>query len=258
MCDNLGRRITKVSAKNCETEERSKVTEFMEKEADVTRPLTIPKTPKATALSMVTPAAIISLGVVCTGLLSNQIDGLLRDYEVFQSWRYLWPLVGAVYAWDGAASLFPEIQFPPFSPLASETIKRARFVSLLTLLAGIGLVIGGAADALLPVYITGPNLFTSAGLGPDSAAFLLLMTVLFSIRNVMAQFDPEKCVDSTGSPVSNFSYNSMSIISERLEDKGFYKQIIVWVVLTSQLYVLGESSFDEMLSSFDKILSSFI
>jgi len=116
-----------------------------------------------------------------TALLTAQLQDSLMNLELMQDWRYFWPMIGSVYV---ANSVFPETKLAVrFRQLLSQdevttTSGTSWFNEGLPALAGAGLVVGGLADAFLPVYVTGPNLVTAAGLGPDCAAFLGVWTLM--------------------------------------------------------------------------------
>jgi hypothetical protein len=136
---------------------------------------------------------IAFLGVATLGMAANW-NNMFVDFEWMQAWRYTWPCVGLLFVYEGCSSLVQEFGLvsPPqitslgvkkqvdneisVTELASETISlqsdRPVWLRAIAILAGASLVIGGAADAFLPVYVTGPNLLTRAGLAPDAAALL--------------------------------------------------------------------------------------
>merc|ERR1712238_550337 len=59
-----------------------------------------------------------------------------------------------------------------------------KWTGLVEVIAGLGLLVGGAFDALAPVWYTSPNLFTAAGLDSDSAAALLLLSICVTPANI--------------------------------------------------------------------------
>lgn len=94
-------------------------------------------------------------------------------------------------------------------------------------LAGLGLAIGGAADALLPVYVTGPNFVTSAGLAPDAAAFLACCQATALVQRVRVS------ARDAGYAIDGVRGDDLALSATQ-------------VLLISQLLVLGAGSFDEV------------
>ena len=162
----------------------------------------------ATVISKLSEALILLLG--STTLAMGMGEMLLR-FEIFQDWRYLWPLLGGMYIWEG---LFQR------QPWAVGTSQWARTTSVI---AGLGLWIGGAYDMFMPVWMTGPNIITNAGIGQDSAVVLLL-------------FSAATFYQSSGRRRKDYNYNPT--------------RIILQMMLLAELYKLGESSIDELLSNF--------
>jgi hypothetical protein len=154
--------------------------------------------PKPDDDKLVAVINVAILGVATFGMTTIWND-LLVDFEWMQAWRYTWPCVGFLFVYEGYNGLAEEFGLGgsptskiasrtfydnrgndddeiSLAQLASETVSlradRPVWLRAVAILAGASLVIGGAADAFLPVYVTGPNLFTRAGLAPDAAAFL--------------------------------------------------------------------------------------
>ena len=100
-------------------------------------------------------------------------SSLLIDNEILQAWRYSWPMIGLVFVLEAFRSLTSSEGASGIEVTSLQL--RSRWVQALAAFAGLGLVVGGAADALLPVYVTGPNLVTAAGLAPDCALILMLV-----------------------------------------------------------------------------------
>jgi hypothetical protein len=117
---------------------------------------------KQTNISQMT---IVALG---TFAVTTGIESLLVDNEWLQAWRYFWPLVGTFYMADGL--WLSDKGVLPFD----FTIKAKRFAAVVL---GFGLVVGGAYDAFMPVWDTGPNVITQAGIGQDSALALALLSI---------------------------------------------------------------------------------
>ena len=188
----------------------------------------------------VTPAVILNnllLLAAATYALTSGLLWMLYQFEWFQSWRYLWPLLGAVYAIDsskvlfdlvgndknGSQSILPRCR-PSLSAGQGNSVLAttgAFAITALTGIAGIGLVIGGAYDAFMPVWMTGPNVFTAAGIGQDSAMILLGLASMSAVQ--IASCQP-----------TNTSINAMRFWG--------------YVLLLSQLYILSDSAVDDVLS----------
>ena len=198
------------------------------------------------------------IGIATTGLVSSY-NNLLIDYEWMQTWRYTWPLVGLFFVYEVYTSFAQDFNLLPsasssssssiemnikgnnninqgnieienfnaMEDLARETISlqcdRPIWFRLLAMIAGASLVIGGAADAFLPVYVTGPNLITTAGLAPDAAAFLACFQAIVLIQRV---------------------WNS-SMYGNRKENNINLTLCGAHVLLLSQLLILGLGTFDE-------------
>ena len=100
-------------------------------------------------------------------------NSLLIDSEIMQAWRYSWPMIGLVFSLEGIRALTSSEDAIGIE--VTSLRGRSSWVQTLAVFAGLGLVVGGAADALLPVYVTGPNLLIAAGLAPDCALILILV-----------------------------------------------------------------------------------
>jgi len=194
--------------------------------------------------SEVSPVALVfSLGTG-TFLICAALQGLLHQYEWFQTYRYLWYLVGGLYAWDGIVS--PPDTTEHDGAAALPTLYgwdgpewARRLARTLAVLAGGGLVVGGACDAFLPVYVTGPNLFTSAGLAPDSAAFLLLYTAAAFFLDAKKGSEELLEAGDRESPTAELFLRDIRS-----------KKVFPTALLLSQLYILSEGTFDEIFSRF--------
>ena len=171
------------------------------------------------------------LGTLLAGTYASScvLTDLLANFEMVQAWRYSWPFgIGALYMIlnflptlsttnvneDGRS--FP-LSYNVVRPLVGESgLFKALFFAL-----GLGLVIGGGYDAWMPVYETGPNVITEAGIGQDAALGLYFATLFQMIRQ----------------PQGN------------RPDASNNSQFLLQVLLLAQLYKLGEGSFDELFFS---------
>ena len=170
--------------------------------------------------------------VACVSLLNQG----LSQWEWFQTWRYAWPLgLGGLFFYQGVTQGLgyntqteSSLVFPGEPKESSSSFTRGWWYPWSIAAAGAALMVGGAADAWLPVYVTGPNLFTAAGLGPDAAAYLLAVTlwqqtVSFTTRRTKH--------DDTVSSLGN-------------------------VFLVAQLYILGAGSLDDVVSQTTAVVVS--
>lgn len=146
--------------------------------------------------SLWTVGAFAVLAVLAT-------DALTLRFEAVQSWRYAWPLLGALYVASGATGLMasqridegsddrdaikrkettflasPDGNDPPSATMPFLGFN-GRCTNTLSVVAGTGLMAGGYVDAFFPVWYTSPDVLgTRAGLESDSAAVLLLLTLV--------------------------------------------------------------------------------
>jgi hypothetical protein len=132
-------------------------------------------------------------------------------FEFFQDWRYCWPLLGSLYVWDGVKDKNQLLLF---------SLKGSAWSRLTAIVGGVGLLVGGAYDAFMPVWMTGPNIVSQAGISQDSAVLLILLSA--------AAF-----VAEDNSKASNSNPTRM----------------LLQMMLLAELYKLGESSIDELLSN---------
>jgi len=203
-----------------------------------------------------------------TYALSYALTDLLSNIELVQTWRYFWPVgIGGLFVWEGwsdnngadigsneenkaqynnAFTSSFRAALPFESPsLSSSTLVMSWLPSLAKILLGTGLIVGGAADALLPVYVTGPNAITSAGLAPDSAAVLFVWTLWRASGNYVACDDNDGQKSITVSGDDDDATTKPPTIRSALSSP-LLQTLIPQMVLLAQLYKLGEGSFDEI------------
>jgi len=179
-------------------------------------------------------------------LLSMGLQSVLLQFEWAQDWRYFWPLIGILYIWDGLGVLsgdkgsrdLPKLSQSMNSPSSSVLLPGLPplWSGWLGTLSGVGLLIGGASDAFLPVWMTGPNLISSAGVSQDSAAFLLILTVISTVRHSGSDLILDPTLRSTR--------------------PNLFGEWTFWAnsLLMAQLYVLGAGTFDEFWLLFQDII----
>jgi len=179
-----------------------------------------------------------------TYTVTSLLVWLLYNFESVQSWRYFWPLVGIVYLWEGVMSLLQ------LCDSASETSSNASpglcFVSAIQSVAGLGLIIGGAYDAFMPVWMTGPNVFTSGGIGQDSALVLLVLQTIASI---------------TGRTMSDSTNNTVLMIRIGGKSKDIEQSTVAFwgqVLLLSQLAILSDSAMFDIVSKVSVALTPMV
>lgn len=171
---------------------------------------------------------------------SSFLTDITNQYEWVQTWRYTWPLLGVIYAAAGVThftlqdayeNIYPQkgawgIWYLPLSPSF-----HVKWTGVAEVLGGVGLVIGGLIDAFAPVYFTSPNLLTNAGIGSDSAAALLLLTIAVTPANIyMFTHGARLPVDGPEIPVAGHAIRG-----------------IMQVVLFGLLYQMGSGTFEELL-----------
>ena len=201
------------------------------------------------ALTTTDRLAAMGVALLAAAALATAFKQAFLASEIMQSWRYSWPLgIGCLYMYDGVSAILSRQQHNKHALSDSEktmkdeeSFSKSSWQSSTRLLsdillpidnnhkpvnkwlpytfvaAGAGLVIGGAADAWLPVWVTGPNFITAAGLAPDSAAYLLTCQVVSLLRPTPRQ---------QSSPTA----------------------MAVQVVLLAQLYILGAGSLDDVVT----------
>ena len=224
-------------------------------------------TTSSISIEKLSDLAIFALGA---SSLTLGIGNVLTNFEIVQTWRYFWPLLGCLYIWDGIfcneiddgniqkklllSSLFTNKVEKQTSIRNSIAISKKYLTNNLTynnrnafnkssissyvlraitVMCGFGLIIGGAYDAFMPVWMTGPNAFTNAGIHQDSAMILLVLSIYtFFSRKLNYYFND---VEST------------KIMA--LEKQDDSTVTLLQMLLLAQLYLLSESAIDEILSN---------
>eukprot|EP00537_Pseudo-nitzschia_pungens_P019110 CAMPEP_0172408634 /NCGR_PEP_ID=MMETSP1061-20121228/75953_1 /TAXON_ID=37318 /ORGANISM="Pseudo-nitzschia pungens, Strain cf. pungens" /LENGTH=410 /DNA_ID=CAMNT_0013144771 /DNA_START=2159 /DNA_END=3392 /DNA_ORIENTATION=- len=224
-----------------------------------------------TSEMVVTGLAVVAL----TGILGD----LLSNYEWLQTLRYFWPLSLGIYyggLWNQRLSEETEAFYEEYGTDAATVSKnddRNVWLQIGYVFGGFGLLVGGLADALLPVWMTGPNLLTHAGLAPDCAFLLLALSVgenygwIRTNNNTKKGGDNNNNNNSGDNPSGNTNSNELLESSFALETSVVANNnstnnnanslpLLVKVALWAELYKLGESSIDEVLSLLRDAISS--
>lgn len=184
-------------------------------------------------------AIFATLGVSSVAF-SSFLDDITLKYEWVQTWRYTWPLLGVIYMAAGVTHFTLESEYINIYPkkgawgfwyLPGSPKFHVQWTGIAEILGGLGLLIGGAYDAFMPVWGECPNVLTSAGIGSDAAAGLLLLTVAVTPANVYMYTHGAKLpMDGQDVPVL-----------------GHLIRGIMQVVLFGLLYQMGQGSFDAVL-----------
>lgn len=176
-----------------------------------------------------------------TALLSSFLGDITSKYEWVQTWRYSWPLLGAIFAAAGVSHFTLEDEFCntypskgawgfwylPFTPKF-----HVQWTGVAEILFGLGLVVGGLYDAFAPVYTSSPNIFTEAGIGSDSAAALFLLTLAVTPANIYMYTHGAKLpMDGPEIPVAGHAIRG-----------------VLQIVLLALFYQMGEGTFDAILN----------
>ncbi len=171
---------------------------------------------------------------------SSFLDTITLNFEWVQTWRYTWPLLGAIYAAAGVThftiqddyeNIYPEKGAWGIWYLPGSSEFHVKWTGVAEILGGLGLLIGGAFDAFAPVYSNIPNLFTDAGIGSDSAAALLLLTIAVTPANIYMYTHGAKLpVDGPEIPIT-----------------GHVIRGVMQVVLFGLLYQMGQGTFEALL-----------
>ena len=199
--------------------EETKVASDSTMDVALEEPIAWPFDPKAEETAAVVETSFVEKSkiylAVTAGLLSGTyvvscvLADLLNNFEWFQNWRYFWPFgIGVLYVVDGFQDALK--LFGPKQRVASVVL-------------GIALIIGGAYDAFMPVWMTGPNVVTAAGIGQDAAFGLFFLTIWQLCQS------EAKEVKTVGDLLQK------EVVS-----------VFPQVLLLAELYKLGEGSFDEI------------
>ena len=217
-----------------------------------TSQLTMPWMERSSEIVVVALATIALVGF---------LGDLLSDYEFVQNLRYFWPLSLGVYyglllnqanPQDSALRTARRKEFgltTAFSPTATKDDPASLLLQIGYVFGGFGLFVGGLADAVLPVWMTGPNWITNAGLAPDCAILLLGLSVgdeynLFGTKgNESTRGTSESLTNST--TATNDTMNGMT-------------PLLLRITLWAELYKLGEGSLDEVFSNLKVLLSASV
>lgn len=167
--------------------------------------------------------------------VSYLLGDLLVQFEWLQDWLYFWPLVGTLYVAE--PMMKQGLSLLPFA------LSKNPAIQLLSVIGGVFTLIGGAYDAFMPVWQTGPNIFTIAGIGQDGAVILLLVSVISIIQESWNKY---QAMDAKYNLDSNFGKDNGSSSN----------QMLLQILLLAELYKLGESSVDEIVSGLDSVSKS--
>ncbi len=186
-------------------------------------------------------AIFAALGL-STVAFSSFLGEITMKYEWVQSWRYTWPLLGAIYAAAGATHFTLQEEYENIYPskgawgfwyLPGSPEFHVKWTGLAEILGGVGLLIGGAYDAFAPVWATCPNIITDAGIGSDAAAGLFLLTIAITPANI-------------------FMYSHGAKLPRDLPDDlpvaGHFIRGVFQVILLGLLYQMGQGTFDALLN----------
>ena len=203
--------------------------------------------PSISLSDRLTKWAVMWLAVAgCVSVLNQA----LLQWDWMQTLRYAWPFsIGALFVNEGwqmiesmkrngdtKKSFTPEMVsndyklnfLGPIQPITSSNQIFNVLFPFSIMAAGLGLIIGGAADAWLPVYVTGPNLLTAAGLAPDSAAYLMMAVTFWGQEQEQSTYYDKRPITATN------------------------------IFLLAQLYILGAGSFDDVATQTTDIISRVV
>jgi len=171
---------------------------------------------------------------------SSFLDAITLNYEWVQSWRYTWPLLGAIYVAAGVTHFTLQEEYENIYPskgawgfwyLPGSPAFHVQWTGVAEILGGLGLLIGGAYDAFEPAWATCPNIVTEAGIGSDAAAGLLLLTAAVTPANIfMYTHGARLPVDGPEVPVV-----------------GHVVRGVFQVILFGLFYQMGQETFDALL-----------
>lgn len=225
---------------------------------------------------------------LATCSLVGIMGDILSNYEWVQNLRYFWPLsIGAYYGllWNQAYNekgvslqtavrreFGPSVAFTPTA--ASGDAPGTLLLQLGYVFGGFGLFFGGLADAVLPVWMTGPNWITNAGLAPDCAVLLLVLSVgeeynLFGNKNNNNDGDGGEGIAVKNVPDDKRGKNnprsgdgesllvaSSSSRTDVNDAMAVMTPLLLRITLWAELYKLGESSLEEVFGGLQTLLSS--
>jgi len=205
----------------------------------------LPSTSGINTLPEPTQAAVVLAIYVGLGVgtvaLSSFLDYITNQYEWVQAWRYSWPLLGVIYAIAGVThftiseeyeNIFPSRNAWGIWGIPGNAEFHVKWTGLVEVIAGLGLLVGGAFDALAPVWYTSPNLFTAAGLDSDSAVALLLLSICVTPANIyMYTHGARLPRDGPDVPIA-----------------GHFVRGIFQIILFSILYQMGQETFEALLT----------
>lgn len=183
--------------------------------------------------------AALGIGSVA---FSSFLDTITMNYEWVQTWRYTWPLLGAIYAAAGVTHFTLQEEYENIYPskgawgfwyLPGSPTFHVQWTGVAEFLGGVGLLIGGAFDAFGPVWADCPNVITSAGIGSDAAAGLLLLTAVVTPANIYMYTHGAKLpIEGPEVPVAGHAIRG-----------------VMQVVLFGLLYQMGQGTFESLLSA---------
>lgn len=166
-------------------------------------------------------------------LLSHFMTDVTLQHEWIQAVRYTWPeFLGLSYAATGITHFtHPEYHADSVPPQGTWGLWRVGtmpvpWTGAALVLFGTGLVVGGLCDAFAPVYVTSPELLTRAGMLSDSAAAILLLTIM--------RFAPSTLYSFTHGKDGNDTFAARAALQ------------VLW---SSMLYQMAEGTFDELLQN---------
>lgn len=204
---------------------------------------------------------------LATCTLVGFLGDLLSNYEWAQTLRYFWPLSLGVYygllwnkMFDARYASLRETAglFSAISTYQGDD-PRGLLLRLGYVFGGFSLFVGGLADAVLPVWMTGPNWITNAGLAPDCAVLLLLLSVgeEYYLGTATKKIAGERETKNSG---KSGGQESLPVPSENMgannDATTAMTPLLLRIALYAELYKLGESSLDEVFSGLQTLLSS--